>query len=72
MHRHARTGSGSFLMKPFWPIKPLEADAVDFSVNNHCLSAALFCSSIHAWEVRLEGRARNGEHGPHHPASVRS
>ena len=71
MHRNARIGSGSFLMKPFWPIKPLEADAVDFSLNSRCPSAGLRHPSVHAWEVKLEGRARHGEHCPRHTASVR-
>lgn len=65
--RNARLGSGSFFMQPFWAITPLEADAVDFSPNNRCLSASLHHPAVQAGEVRLEGRARIREPSPFHP-----
>lgn len=62
-----QAGKWELFMQPFWAIKPLEADAVDFSPNNRCLSASLHHPAVQAGEVRLEGRARIREPSPFHP-----
>lgn len=50
-----QAGSGSWVLQPFWSIKPLEADTVDFSSNSCYFSASLHHPSVQAWEVMLEG-----------------
>lgn len=63
-HQERPAGNGSFFLQPF--LKPLEADTVDFSLND-CVSASLHHPSVQAWEVVLEGRTRTSSPLPSSP-----